>query len=337
MAHEPMRRILVTGGAGFAGHHLVEHLLEKTNWSVVVLDSLTYAGRAERLTDIDGFDPYRVQILWHDLRAPMPPSPILDGITDVVHLAAESHVDRSITEPVPFVHNNVMATLNMVEWARHRPLDHFIQISTDEVYGPAATDQAHKEWSPILPSNPYSASKAAQEAIAFSYWRTYDLPLVITNTMNLYGERQDPEKFVAKLVKQISSGAGVTLHARPGLDGSWTPSSRHWLHARNHADAILWLLRRPVTSFAESPLPDRWNVAGEERTVLELAYEIAAILGAELGFRFEDYHSSRPGHDLRYALDSSKIHAAGWSPPLTLDQALSRTVNWMVKHEGWLR
>jgi dTDP-glucose 4,6-dehydratase len=332
-----MRRILITGGAGFAGHHLVEHLLERTDWEILVLDSLTYAGRAERLTSIDGYDPERCSIMWHDLRAPLPDSWLLDGVTDVVHLAAESHVDRSITQPVPFVHNNVMATLNLVEWARTRDLYHFIQISTDEVYGPAVFGQNHKEWSTILPSNPYSASKAAQEAIAFSYWRTYGLPLTITNTMNLYGERQDPEKFVAKMVKAIKANQVVILHARPGTDGAWTPSSRHWLHARNHADAILWVLNGDVTLYKEGALPDRWNVAGEEATVLEMAQLIAEHLGAKLDFRFEDYHSSRPGHDLRYALDSSKIRTAGWSPPLSLDDALGRTVNWMLKHEEWLR
>lgn len=332
-----MKQILTTGGAGFAGSHFVEHVLAETDWSVVVLDSLNYAGRIERLTDMERYDPDRVSILWHDLRAPLPDSPLLDGVTDVVHLAAESHVDRSITDPVPFVANNVMATLNLVEWARHQRLDHFIQISTDEVYGPAAERERHVEWSTIRPSNPYSASKAAQEAIAYSFWRTYELPLVITNTMNLYGERQDPEKFVAKLVRAISKGEKFPIHGRPSFQG-FVPSSRHWLHARNHADALVWLLKRPVAMYGHGDAePDRWNVAGEERNVLEMAEMVAKILGKNLRCEYVDYHSSRPGHDHRYALDGSKIAAAGWTPPYSLATSLASTVGWMVKHEEWLR
>ena len=332
-----MKRILTTGGAGFAGSHFVEHVLAETDWSVVVLDSLNYAGRIERLTGMDRYDPDRVSILWHDLRAPLPDSPLLDGISDVVHLAAESHVDRSIADPVPFVHNNVMATLNICEWARAQRLDHFIQISTDEVYGPAAEGERHGEWSTIRPSNPYSASKAAQEAIAYSFWRTYELPLVITNTMNLYGERQDPEKFVAKLVKAISRGDVFPIHGRPSFQG-FVPSSRHWLHARNHADALVWLLKRPCAMYGYGDAePDRWNIAGEERNVQEMAEMVAMILGKSLRIRQVDYHSSRPGHDHRYALDGSKIASAGWTPPYGLTTSLASTVGWMVKHEEWLR
>jgi dTDP-glucose 4,6-dehydratase len=329
--------VLVTGGCGFAGHHLVEHLLETTDHDVVVLDSLTYAGRADRLLDIEGFDAGRVRIMWHDLRAPLPDHPALEDVTAVLHLAAESHVDRSIAEPVPFVMNNVAATLNLLEWARTKPLTHFVQISTDEVYGPAAEGHAHQEWEPHIPSNPYAASKSAQEALAISYWRTYGLPVVITNTMNLYGERQHPEKFVAMLVQRISVRLPVTLHGRPDGYG-WDPSSRHWLHARNHADALCWLLGREPALYADgADRPDRWHIAGEERTVLEMAESVGMILNRQPSIRWEDYHSSRPGHDHRYALDSSKIHAAGWKPPYSLDDALERTVRWMVQHPEWSR
>jgi dTDP-glucose 4,6-dehydratase len=360
--------VLVTGGCGFAGHHLVEHLLATTSHDVVVLDSLTYAGRTDRLTDIEGFDPMRVRIMWHDLRAPIPAHPALEDVTAVLHLAAGSHVDRSIADPVPFVANNVLATLNLCEWARGRELTHFVQISTDEVYGPAADGHAHREWEPAIPSNPYAASKAGQEAIAISYWRTYGIPVVITNTMNLYGERQHPEKFIPMLVQRIDAGGWVTLHGRPVKELAsqriwYEPSARHWLHARNHADALCWILDREparygdlqptmieVTGFGDvdksfvpgpdgPPVdrPDRWHVAGEERTVLEMAESVGQILHKQPSIQWVDYHSSRPGHDHRYALDSSKIHAAGWKPPLSLDDALERTVHWMVAHPAWLQ
>jgi dTDP-glucose 4,6-dehydratase len=335
-------KLLITGGCGFAGHHLVEHVLETTDWNVVVLDSLTYAGRTERLTDIEGYDPDRAETVWHDLRAPLPDHEALDDVTAVVHMAAESHVERSLWEPRHVVMNNVAATVNMLEWARARSLSHFVQISTDEVYGPAPFGHAHCEWEPHIPSNPYSASKSAQEAVAISYWRSFGVPVVITNTMNMYGERQHPEKFVPMLISCVLHGQAVTLHGRPPRPGrmeGWTPSARHWLHARNHADALCWLLKCSPVQYGEVGVdrPGRWHIAGEERTVLEMAEIVAAVLDRELVVKWEDYHSSRPGHDHRYALDSSKICAAGWEQPLSLEDSLERTIRWVVDHPRWLR
>jgi dTDP-glucose 4,6-dehydratase len=324
----------------------VEHLLATTDWQLVVLDSLTYAGRVDRLTDAQGFDPDRVHILWHDLRGKihLHLDEQLGDIDAALHLAAESHVDRSIADPVPFVINNVMGTLNLLEWARTRQLSHFVQISTDEVYGPAPAGVRHREWDPVIPSNPYSASKAAQEAIATAYWRTYRIPVVISNTMNLIGERQHPEKFVPLVIKHVLTGQEVGLHGQlvplgaGHAAGKWEPSSRHWLHARNHADALRWILQETTPGmFPEADRPDRWHVAGEERDVLQMAELIADAAGKSLRFRFVDFHSSRPGHDPRYALDPSKIHEAGWAPPVPLQESLERMVQWTVKHrEQWL-
>jgi len=336
------KSILVTGGCGFAGHHLIEHLIVHTDWEITIVDSLTYAGRVDRLTDIIGYDPKRVKIMWHDLRSPMPPN--TPEVNYVLHLAAESHVDRSITNPVPFILNNVMGTTNLVEWARHQDqLEHFVQISTDEVYGPAAEGYAHREWvDPMLPSNPYAASKIGQEAVAISYWRTYGLPLTITNTMNLYGERQDTEKFVPKTMKALLAGEQVVLHGRDTKDG-FVYSSRHWLHARNHADALLWILRETTpyvygTSDVFPQLPNRWHVAGEERNVLEMTTEIAKVLGVyDVHYANVDYHSSRPGHDHRYALDNSKILNAGWKPPYSLEEALTKAVQWTMENQKWVK
>lgn len=332
-----MRKILITGGCGFAGHHLIEHLLKNTDDQMVALDSLSHAGRVSRVTDIESYDPDRVKVMWHDLNAPLPDHKWLDDVTDVLHLAAKSHVDRSISDPVPFVSNNVMATLNMLEWARGRVLDHFVQISTDEVYGPAERGHAHKEWESHIPSNPYAASKAAQGSIAVSYWRTYNLPIVITHTMNLYGERQHPEKFLPMTVKKVLEGEKVTLHARKTENG-WEPSSRHWLHARNHADALLWVLNRPVTPYSHrADRPDCWHVAGEERDVQWVAERVAQVLDQPLRLEFTDFHSSRPGHDHRYALDGSRVTKAGWTPPVDIEHALDKTIQWMVENPRWLK
>jgi dTDP-glucose 4,6-dehydratase len=339
------KTVLVSGGCGFAGHHLVEHLLANTDWEIIVLDSLTYAGRVDRLTDMVGYDPKRVSILWHDLRSPIPSH--FPDVNYILHLAAESHVERSITDPVPFVHNNMMGTTHMVDWARNLDnLEHIVQISTDEVYGPAPVGYAHREWiDPMLPSNPYAASKVAQEAVAISYWRTFGLPLTITNTMNLFGERQDLEKFIPMTIKAVAEGRPVHLHAKI-VDGEPIFSSRHWLHARNHADALLWILREtkpflygdPANLSDPTPRPNRWNVSGEEMDVLEVALLIGSFFGKEtVPYTYEDYHTSRPGHDHRYALDNSKILSAGWRPPLTMADALERAVKWTMNNTKWMQ
>ena len=342
-------KILVTGGCGFAGHHLIEHLLTNTDSEILVLDSLTYAGKVDRVLDIHNYDSNRVKIMWHDLRATLQPvAEKLKDITHVLHLASESHVDRSITDPAPFIYNNVIGSLNMYEWARtHDNLEHFVQISTDEVYGAAPAGHAHQEWlDPMLPSNPYAASKVGQEAIGISYWRTYGLPLTITNTMNLFGERQHPEKFLPKTIRSIANGDPVELHGiYNGIkDGfpDWQASERHWLHARNHADALLWVLTQaPAIRYknsVETQKPNRWNVAGEEKSVLEMAEIISDILNTACEIDWVDYHSTRPGHDHRYALDSTKIHTAGWKPPFNLETALEKTVAWVTRDENkrWL-
>lgn len=336
-------RVLVTGGAGFAGHHLIEHLLTTTGWDLVVLDGLTYAGRPDRLTDCQGYDPARVRLLWHDLRSPVHPwlDERIGDVQAVLHLAANSHVDHSITRPAPFIHNNVMATVNLLEWARTRQLTHFVQVSTDEVYGPAEEGTAHAEWAPIMPSNPYSASKACQEAVAFSYWRTFGLPVVVVNIMNMFGERQGAEKFVPLAIRAVLAGDEVPLHGRRDTDlvtEWWEPSARCWLHARNFADALRWVLTATTpTPFPAGDRPGRWHVAGEEHTVLEVAERIADAAGKRLRYRWADFHSSRPGHDHRYALDASKIAAAGWKAPVPFAESLERTVHWFMRNPAWLR
>lgn len=351
-------RVLLTGGAGFIGSHTVEHLLRNTDWEIVVLDGLTHAGDVNRLTDIECYDPTRVTLLWHDLRAPIHRK--LDyrigHIDYVLNIASESHVDRSISDPVTFINSNVQLMLNMMEWARLRfKLKSFIHISTDEVYGSAPPGYSHKEWDSIIPSNPYSASKAAQEAIAISYWRTYDIPLIITNTMNNFGERQDVEKFIPKCIKHILDGQPIPIHAQvyPGsvtetggclsvgakYPDLWQAGSRVWLHARNHADALLWLLvnTAPSTYKGGAEVPDRYNVAGDKDLANDdLARYLGTLLGKEANLHYEDYHSSRPGHDLRYSLDGTKLRDLGWNPPMDFEQSLESVVNWTLKHPEWL-
>lgn len=337
-------RVLVTGGAGFIGHHIVEHLLETTDWNVVVLDGLTYAGRVDRLTDIDSYDPSRVQVLWHDLRAPIGPGlDVRIGDVDVViNAASDSSVDRSLREPEAFILGNIAIAVHMLAWARARgDLTHFIQISTDEVYGPVPMGRPSEEWDPILPSNPYSASKAAQEAAAIAYWRSFGVPVIITNTMNNFGERQEKEKFIPGAILKLLMGKPVTVHAAyDKTKNEWIASSRVWLHARNHADALRFIIENVKPSMYDDGAlwPGRFNVAGErEVDVVEIVSIVADALDIEWAVWHEDYHASRPGHDLRYSLNGDELHSLGWKPPVPFEESLARTAVWTRDHrKEWL-
>jgi dTDP-glucose 4,6-dehydratase len=331
-----MKRILVTGSSGFVGHHFVEHLVKNTDWHIVGINSFRHRGSSRRL---DHIPHERFTNFTHDLSAPIDKHTIslMGPIDYVVNFASESHVDRSIDEPVSFIENNVKLILNVLELVRAITPQKFIQISTDEVFGPALDDYCHREWDSALPSNPYAGSKAAQEMIAIAYWRTYGVPLIITNTMNIIGERQDGEKFVPLLISKIMKGEEVTIHGTEGNVGK-----RFYLHARNQADAILFLLKnhdpKPyMDTQTVVERPDRFNIVGEkELDNLTLAHMVADILGKPLKYKLLDFHAARPGHDRRYALDGSKINTRGWKIPINFEESLKKTVEWTVAHQEWL-
>lgn len=334
-----MTHVLLTGASGFVGSHVLRHILVNTDWRVTCLSSFRHRGLTDRIRlSCQGIDDdhRRVRVLTHDLTAPI--SPVLaheiGRIDYVLNVASESHVDRSIEEPAPFIMNNVALVTNMLDYARNTSIRRFLHVSTDEVYGPAPRGHAHREWrDQYLPSNPYSASKAAQESIAYSYWRTYGIPLVITNTMNIIGEMQDPEKFVPMTLRRVLTGQTVPIHASP----TGTVGSRFYLHARNQADALLHVLDSPVPTFQESPTPAKYHVVGErEVDNLEMAEMVARFAGVPLDYELIDFHSSRPGHDLRYALDGTKLAETGWKAPLSLEESLERTVAWTIQHREWL-
>jgi dTDP-glucose 4,6-dehydratase len=344
-------RVLLTGAGGFLGSHVFEHVLAVTDWRVIATDSFRHKGRCDRLARIlaEAPDPdswrSRVSVITHDLAAPMTAGQVLHmcggGPVDlVIAMASQSHVDRSLADPVPFVRNNVDVILNTLELCRQLTPQMVIVISTDEVYGPVTPGHAHPEWAPVLPSNPYAASKAAQEAIAVSYWRAYGLPAVIVNCMNLFGEMQDAEKFLPMMIGKISRGEPVPIHGRPGDIGS-----RHYLHARNLADALLFIYRQLGASAYETPTlagfpvprPDRYNIAGASAiSNLDLACAVADVMGARLRYELVDFHHARPGHDAHYGLDPGKLKVLGWSPPVDFDVSLEKTVQWSLKHPEWL-
>lgn len=328
-----MINVLISGAAGFAGSHLCEHIqATRPDWRMHLVCSFRHRGDTRRLESVNRT---RYTLHTHDLRDDIPAC-ILDDLPPidyVFHVAAESHVDRSLTEPRLFIENNVAATVSVMEAARRLKPKAVFQISTDEVYGPAPKGSGHAEWSPTLPSNPYSASKACQEAVAISYWRSYGVPVVITNTMNLYGERQHPEKFIPGVIRHVIQGTVATIHGSPDDIGS-----RFYIHARNHADALLWLAERPVAMYPAADRPDRYNVVGErEIDNLEMAKLIARFAERPLRYVFEEFHKTRPGHDARYGLDGAKLKALGWRAPLSLEESLRKTVEWSVNHPEWMR
>lgn len=356
-------KVVLTGAAGFVGSHALKYLLTETDVDVVCLVSMEHMGVSARIRQISedynkmaalnfGHIDDRVKFIRHDLRTPIDSITIEQiGPVDVIwNIASESHVDRSIDTPVPFIKNNVDLILNMLEYARVAKPSLFLQMSTDEVYGPAPAGHNHVEWETHLPSNPYSASKAAQEAIAFSYWRTYGVPVVLTNTMNIIGEMQSPEKFVPMVMKKVAAGEAMTVHASAeGVIGS-----RYYLHAYNLADAWWWLTSyytgfapaNPegnemggfVTMYADgADRPDKFHIVGErEVDNLQFAQMIADKMGLPLKYELVDFHSSRPGHDLRYALDGSKLADMGWKAPKSLDDSVAELVRWTLDHKEWL-
>ena len=335
-AEKSHKRVLVTGVGGFVGSHLLRHILETTDWDVVGLDSFRHHGKLDRVQyQLRGMDRERYTHLVYDLSIPFSEqfAAQLADVDYVISMASESHVERSIEDPRPFIENNVALILTLLEWARTAPnLKKFIQISTDEVYGPIV-DGGHKEGAPHRPSNPYSASKAMQEAACYSYWRTYGVPVIVTNTMNIIGEAQDTEKYVPKIMQTVANGETLTVHA--SSDGRI--GTRFYLHARNQADALVFLLKNHEPAQYPADDLDRFNVVSDvELDNLELAKLVAFHMGSTLKYELVDFHVTRPGHDLRYGLDGSKIAALGWKPPVEFDESLRRTVEWTLRNPEWL-
>lgn len=339
-----MKRVLLTGIGGSIAIHFFAHFMQKTDWHVVGIDSFRHKGWTDRVASTLERHPEwkdRLTVVTHDLNAPF--SPLLKkkmGKVDIIiSMASLSDVEASIQDPVPFVQNNVNLTLNLLEYAREAKPEVFVQISTDEVYGAVSSkhDDLRKEWDAIIPSNPYAASKACQEAIAISYWRTYGVPVVITNTMNNFGQMQQSSKYPAMLQKWIASGQKVIIHGEP--DGQI--GSRSYIHSRNFADAILYILQN-TKPYIHKPLlsdrPDRYNIAGDlQLDNLELAQIIAKLMQKELDYTIVDSHSQRAGHDLHYGLENAKIRQLGWKPPFSFEESMMGTIKWQTENPEWLR
>ena len=323
-------KVIISGGCGFIGHHTVEHILKNTDWEITIVDKLNYASFGyDRLRDISVFDDSRVSIVGHDFAEEVPSGVLreLEGANYFIHMAAETHVDNSITNPLPFIRSNVLGTHHAAEASIKLGVHRFIYFSTDEVFGPAPQGIEYKEWDRYKSSNPYAASKAGGEEIVVAYHNTYGLPAITTHTMNVFGERQHPEKFIPMVIRKILAREEVTIHSNS--DGT-VAATRFWLHARNAADAVLFLLENGEPG-------DKYNIVGEvEMDVLTLAKAIAEILDKPLKYKMLDFHSTRPGHDMRYALDGGKLARTGYHYPKSFIDSLYQTVRWSVENPQWL-
>ncbi len=314
--------ILVTGGMGFIGSNFIRHLLTAhPAVRVVNLDKLTYAGNSRNLSDCIS-NPRHVFIHGDICDGTVVEEALkAHGVETIVHLAAETHVDRSILEADDFIRTNVQGTRVLLDAARKAGIRGFLHISTDEVYGSLGRLGAFSENSPLLPNSPYAASKAGADTLARAYHRTYGLPLMITRTCNNYGPYQFPEKFIPLMIVNALRGEPLPIYG----DGLYV---REWLHVEDHCRALAWIL-------AAGENGEVYNIgSGEERVNLEVAREILAL--TERPESLLRYVKDRPGHDRRYALDSAKIRRQlGWAPAITFREGLRQTVEWFRTHPDW--
>lgn len=314
-----MKRLLLTGAAGFVGRHMLRYLLDHTDWEIVVLDRLDSAAMGWELAELLKASQ-RVKWVWHDLKAAISPNveAKIGAVDYVVHMAAASHVTRSVTHPLEFIQDNVLGTANLLEWAKYEEL-RFLCFSTDEVYGASATPLP--ESSPMYPTNPYAASKAGSELLCPAYANTYGMDIVVTRCTNIYGPGQHEEKFIPLARRAILEDRVLQIHASEnGL-----VSTRRYLYVEDVCAATLTVLQRGGRLAGEGS--GVYNISADtDFDNLTVAQKIAAILGRDLRHELVFNPPDRPRPDLCYAIDDSKLRALAWAPAVSLDEGLRKTV-----------
>lgn len=332
-----MKKILITGGAGFIGSHVIRRFVKNyPTYSIYNLDALTYAGNLENIADIDQLPNYtfiKGDITDADFITTLFANEQFDG---VIHLAAESHVDRSITDPLAFVKTNVIGTMNLLNAARESWKNdyngkRFYHVSTDEVYGALGETGLFTEETPYDPNSPYSASKAASDHFVRAYGETYGLPYVITNCSNNYGPNHFPEKLIPLFINNIINNKPLPVYG----DGKYT---RDWLYVIDHAVAIDLV-------FHQGKNHETYNIGGfNEWQNIDLVKLLCQKMDEKLGRsagtseQLITYVKDRPGHDLRYAIDATKINKElGWKPSVTFEEGLALTIDWYLSNTDWLQ
>jgi dTDP-glucose 4,6-dehydratase len=342
------KTVLVTGGAGFIAHHVIDKILTDTDWNIVCLDRLDISGNLNRLHDMilshdSKMISQRMRVIFHDLRAELNSQIVADiGHIDIIlHLAAGSHVDRSIAYPMEFVQDNVVGTVNLLDYARKNfpNLEQFVYFSTDEVFGVAPPGVSYREYDRYNSTNPYSASKAAAEEFCVAYENTYKMPIIVTHTMNVWGIRQHPEKFIPATIRKVLNGETVIVHADPTRTFA---GSRMYINAVDVADGLMFILNnipkdyKHTGDYGSAHCP-KFNLVGtEEIDNLTLAQTIAKSVGKELIYELTDFHTSRPGHDMRYALDGGLLRDLGWEPSMKLSDRIDQVVKWTIANPRWM-
>jgi dTDP-glucose 4,6-dehydratase len=314
-----MVRVLVTGGAGFIGSHFARHALRgHADWRVTVLDKLTYAGNRANLADLEGDTRFR--FVHGDIAVrPDVDTAWADGVDLLFNFAAETHVDRSIGDPEGFIRTDIFGAHTLLEAARERGLRRFVQISTDEVYGSVVTGSSRED-SPLLPSNPYAASKAGADRLAYSYFVTYGLPVLITRASNNFGSHQYPEKMMPLFITNALDDQPLPLYG----DGR---NVRDWLWVGDHCAALDLVAARGVPG-------EVYNIGGgNERENIDVTGRILRRLGKPASL--VRHVADRPGHDRRYSLDTARLRALGWTPRTRFEEALDATIDWYRQSRAW--
>lgn len=326
-----MTTVLVTGCLGFIGSHFGRYILKETDWNVVGFNRNTDQRNIHRIDDYIYDNNGRFRLIIGDLSDNNNVSGILEDIDYVVNFAAKTFVDHSIRDAQPFIQSNIVGTFNLLEEARRNKstLKRYLQVSTDEVYG-SILEGAYKEDARLNPTNPYSAAKAAADMLCISYFNTYRVPIIITRTENNFGEYQHPQKALPKFVKYAVEGKKLPVYG----DGK---HKRMWLYVLDHCSAIHHLLVSDKTEIGNI-----YHVAGEQELMnIELANKILKIIGRDNSddcmINYMNDFNVRPGHDRRYALNTEKLKATGWSPRYKLDESLEKVVNWYRDNQWWLK
>lgn len=337
-----MKRVLLTGGCGSIGIHVIAHFMRNTNWEIVIIDSFRHKGYRERLDQHLSSHPedaHRIKVIQHDLVCPINNNMINDigSINYILHLAAVSDVFWAQENPRYTLHNNIESNATMVEYAEKIPHDAFIYFSTDEVYGPVKEPGiGHPEWDTHRPSNAYSATKAMSEDWCYQSWRKGGIKLIITNTMNNYGEMQSSSKFPVMIQKALDNGEEIIVHGSKEEIGS-----RYYIHSRNVADALLFILKNlPPTLHKTGALdePDRYHIVGEKcLNNLEMVESIAKLMGKTPKIKMVDFHKDNPEHDIHYGLQDNNLRSNGWKQPLTFEESMKNTIEWQEEHKEWIQ
>lgn len=314
------RSILVTGGAGFIGSNYLHYILEHyEGLRITVLDKLTYAGNLENLSDVIN----SIRFIKGDIANPNDVAEAMNDVDAVINFAAESHVDRSIEDPLPFLRTNVEGVFVLLNEARKRNVERFLQVSTDEVYGDLSGRQGHSvETDPFAPRSPYAASKASAEHIVCSFFHSYGLDVVITRGANTYGQYQFPEKIIPLFITNAIDNKPLPVYA----DGT---AIRDYMHVQDHVAGIDKVLQDGAAGEAYN-LGTRQQISG-----IEVARRILRIMDRPIDLI--SYVADRPGHDYRYSIDPTKAEILGWKPEIPFDEGLQRTIDWYRKNELWWR